>query len=81
MAANLNEQAAQTERDRLIAQLEADRAKKAEALAAADAKLQAAQDGDFKARLGERRRSEMSRKEKVEVIAKLGEREYLNLDW
>jgi hypothetical protein len=77
----INEAEAERQRREVIALLEQDRAKKAAALAEVDAKLAVAKDGDFRARLGDRKRSQMSTKEKTEVIRKLGHREYLNLDW
>ena len=68
MAANLNEAELERARREAIARLEKDRAVKAAALAEADTKLQQARDGDLKARLGTRRRSEMTMKERAELV-------------
>ena len=79
--ATINGQAEQAERDKLLKELKAQRAVKAAELAKLDEKLEAVSDADFKARLGDRRRSEMSTRERAEVIRKIGSERYLQLDW
>jgi hypothetical protein len=81
MASTLNEAEAERQRLAAIELLKQDRAKKAAALAEVDAKLAEVEQADFMQRLGDRRRSQMSNREKIETIRRIGSERYLALDW
>jgi hypothetical protein len=72
MASTLNEAEAERQRLAAIELLKQDRAKKAAALAEVDAKLAEVEQADFMQRLGDRRRSQMSNREKIETIRRIG---------
>jgi flagellar motility protein MotE (MotC chaperone) len=77
----INQAAEQRERDRILNELRSQRAAKASELEKLDQKIENLSDADFKQRLGDRSRSQMSVKERSEVVAKVGVSEYLQLDW
>jgi hypothetical protein len=77
----INQAAEQRERDRILNELRSQRAAKASELEKLDQKIENLSDADFKQRLGDRPRSQMSVKERSEVVAKVGVSEYLQLDW
>ena len=77
----INSQSEQAERDNALNELKRQRAELAAKLAEKDKAIQAAEDGDFRSRLGDRRRSQMSIAERAETVRRVGVEQYLALDW